>query len=59
MLLSIKDLVWQIEKRKMMKRFVKPYKMNKIISENVVKLKLLESIKIHPVVNIDRILGRN
>jgi len=39
----------------MMKRFVEPYKINKMISENTVKLKLLESIKIHPVVNISRI----
>jgi len=38
-----------------MERFVGPYKIKKIVSMNVVKLELLATIKIHPVVNISRI----
>ena len=36
-MLSTKDLVWQIRNRKMkklIKKFVRPYKIKKIISEN-------------------------
>jgi len=36
-------------------RFVRPYKIKKIILENVVELELLVSIKIHLVVNMSRI----
>jgi len=41
MLLSIKDLTWQMRNRKTKKfteKFVKLYKIKKIISENMVKL---------------------
>ena len=57
-MLSTKDLKYQIIKRrteKLMERFVGPYKIKKIVSMNVVKLELLATIKIHPVVNISRI----
>jgi len=40
---------------KLMERFVGPYKIKKIVSTNVVELKLPSTIKIHPVVNISRI----
>ena len=40
---------------KLMKRFVDPYKVQKIVSSNVVKLELPSIVKIHPVVNVSRI----
>ena len=41
--------------KKLMEKFVEPYKIKKIISENVVELELLASIKIHLIVNMSRI----
>jgi len=35
-----------------MERFVRPYKIKKIVSSNVVELELPNTIKIHPVVII-------
>jgi len=35
---------------------VELYKIKKIISENAVELELLVSMKIHPVVNVSRIV---
>ena len=58
MLLSTKDLKWQIKGRKLEKlteHFVEPYKIKEIISSNVVELELPSSIKIHPVVNVSRV----
>jgi len=57
-MLSTKDLKYQMTGRrteKLMKRFVSPYKIKKIILENAVKLELPSTIRIHPVVNISRI----
>jgi len=57
-MLSTKDLKYQIiEKRteKLTERFVESYKIKKIVSTNAVELKLLATIKIHPVVNVSRI----
>jgi len=57
-LLSTKDLMWQMENRetkKLMEKFVEPYKIKKIISENVVELELLALIKIYLVVNMSKI----
>jgi len=42
--------------KKLTKRFIGLYKIKKIISENIVKLKLLVSMKIHPVINVSRIV---
>jgi len=53
-LLSMKDLVWKMRNRKT-KKFVRSYKIKKIISENTVELEFLASIEIHPVVNMSRI----
>ena len=58
MLLSTKDLKWQIKGRrseKLTKHFVGPYKVKGIISSNAIELELPNSIKIHPVVNISRV----
>ena len=57
-LLSIKDLMWQIRNReikKLTEKFMELYKIKKIILENTVELELLALMKIHPVVNMSRI----
>jgi len=57
-MLSTKDLKYQMVRRKMKKlieRFIGPYKIKKIVSLNVVKLKLSSTIKIHLVVNVSKI----
>ena len=57
-LLSTKNLMWQIKNRetkKLIEKFVRLHKIKKIISENVVELELLMLMKIHPVVNVSRI----
>ena len=57
-LLSIKNLIWQMRNRKIKKlieKFIEPYKINKIISENTVELELLVLMKIYLVVNMSRI----
>ena len=59
MLLSTSDLMWQMRNRKMKKlteKFVRPYKIKKIISENMMELELLASMKIHLVVDVSRIV---
>jgi len=42
--------------KKLTKRYVGLYEIEKVVSKNVVKLKLLVSIRIHPVVNISRVV---
>ena len=57
-LLSTKDLKWQMKERRLEKlteRFVGPYKVKGIISNNAIELELPKSIKIHPVVNVSRV----
>ena len=57
-LLSIKDLKWQIKERrleKLTKHFVGPYKVKGIISSNIIELELPKSIRIYPVVNVSRV----
>jgi len=57
-MLSIKDLKYQMVRRrteKLMKRFVGPYKIKKVVLLNIVELELLSRVKIHLVVNISRI----
>jgi len=57
-LLSTKDLKWQMKRRRLEKlteRFVGPYKIKGIISSNAVELELPKSIKIYPVVNVSRV----
>jgi len=41
--------------KKLMEKFVELYKINKIISENVVELELLVLMKIYLVINMSRI----
>jgi len=57
-LLSIKDLKWQMKGKRLEKlteHFVGPYKVKGIISSNVIELELPKSIRIHPVVNVSRV----
>jgi len=57
-ILSTKDLKYQMVRRrteKLTERFVGPYKIQKIVSSNVVKLELPSTVKIHLVVNVSRI----
>jgi len=57
-MLSTKDLRYQmIGKRteKLTERFISPYKVQKIVSSNTVKLELPSTVRIHLVVNISRI----
>jgi len=54
-MLSTEDLKYQIVRRrtkKLMERFVRPYKVKRIIS---IELELPNTVKIYPVVNISRI----
>jgi len=41
--------------KKLMERFVGPYKIKGIISSNAIELELPKTIKIHPVVNVSRV----
>jgi len=53
-MLSTKDLKYQMVGRrteKLMKRYVRPYKIKKIVSLNAVELELPNTVKIHPVVS--------
>jgi len=45
------------EKRteKLMKQFVDPYKVKRVVLTNTIKLELPNTIKIYPVVNISRV----
>ena len=56
-MLSTKDLVFKERLvKKLTERCVGPYVVEKVISKNIVKLKLLASIRIHPVVNVSKIV---
>jgi len=59
MLISTKDFPMELMKRamkKMTEKYIELYVVKKIISENVVELKLLVLLRIHLVVNIRRIV---
>jgi len=54
-LLSTKDLKWQIVKRRLEKlteQFVGPYRVKRIFLTNTIKLELSGSIKIYSIVNV-------
>jgi len=46
-MLSTKDLKYQTEK--LTKRFVRSYKVKKIVSSNMIELELSSTVRIHPV----------
>jgi len=56
-LLSTKDLVFKERPtKKLMERYVGLYMIEEVVSSNAVKLRLPSSIRIHPVVNVSRIV---
>jgi len=57
-LISMKDFPMELMKKvtkKLMEKYIGPYVIKKIISENVIELELLVLLKIHLVVNVRRI----
>ena len=56
-MLSTKDLVFKERlAHKLMERYVGPYVIEEVVSSNMVKLRLPSSMRIHPVVNVSRIV---
>ena len=58
-LISTKNFSAELMKRaikKLTEKFIRPYVVKKIVSENVVELELLASLKVHPVVNVRRLV---
>jgi len=58
-LISTKNFLIELMKRatkKLMEKYIGPYVVKKIASENIVELELLVSLRIHPVVNMRRIV---
>jgi len=58
-LISTKDFSIELRKRatkKLTEKFIGPYVVKKIVSENVVELELPAVLRIHPVVNVRRIV---
>jgi len=56
-LLSTKDLVFKERpSKKLMERYVGPYTIEEIVSLNAVKLRLPNLMRIHPVINVSRIV---
>jgi len=58
-LISTKDFSMELRKRatkKLTEKFIGPYVVKKIVSENAVELELLASLRIHLVVNMRRIV---
>jgi len=59
MLINTKDFSMELIKRAMKKlteKFIGPYVVRKIVSENVVELELPASLRIHLVINVRRIV---
>ena len=42
--------------KKLMEKFIGPYVVKKIVSENAVELELPVSLRVHPVVNVRRLV---
>ena len=58
-LISIKDFLMELMKRvtkKLTEKYIGPYVVKKIVSENAVELELLVLLRIHLVVNVRRIV---
>ena len=54
-MLSTKNLVFKERPvKKLIEQYMKPYVIKEVVSKNVVKLKLLASMRIYPVVNVSR-----
>ena len=56
-LLSTKDLVFKERPtKKLTERYVGPYVIEEVVLTNMVKLRLPSSMRIHPVVNVSRVV---
>ena len=58
-LISTKDFSMELMKRvtkKLTEKFIRPYVVRKIVLENVVELELSALLRIHPVVNVRRLV---
>jgi len=56
-ILSTKNLVFKERPvKKLIEQYMKPYVIEEVVLKNTVKLKLLTSMKIHPVVNVSRVV---
>ena len=58
-LISTKDFSMELRRRatkKLTEKFIEPYVVKKIVLENTVELELLVVLRIHPVVNVRRIV---
>ena len=56
-LLSTKDLVFKERpSKKLTERYMGPYAIEEVVSSNAVKLQLPSSMRIHPVVNVSRVV---
>jgi len=58
-LISTKDFLMELRKRatkKLTEKFIRPYVVKKIVSENAVELELPAVLRKHPVVNVKRIV---
>jgi len=56
-ILSMKDLMFKKRPvKKLIKRFIEIYVVKEIVSKNMVKLKLLVSMRIYPMVNVSRVM---
>ena len=58
-LISTKDFSMELRKRatkKLTEKFIRPYVVKKVVSENAVELELLAMLRIHPVVNVRRLV---
>ena len=58
-LISTKDFLAELMKRatkKLTEKFIGPYVVKKIVSENTVELELPVSLRVHPVVNVRRLV---
>jgi len=56
-MLSTKDLVFKERPvKKLVDQYMGPYTIEEVVSTNAVKLQLSTSMRIHPVVNISRIV---
>jgi len=58
-LISTKDFSAELMKRatkKLTEKYIGPYVIKKIVSENAVELELLASLRVHPVVNVRRLV---
>ena len=55
--MSTKDLVFKERpSKKLIERYMRPYAIEEVVSSNVVKLRLLSSMRIYPVVNVSWIV---